>query len=124
MIARIMRPRHHSSGRGAGGISLGPPPSVEVEFYNFEEFVLAYRADVPGGGVFVESAEKLDLSEKVALKLTLSNGIKLIEGLGEIARILPCDLEGVWPVVVQFGTLQPKSAELLARLSHQFLRRA
>ena len=95
---------------------------VSASFNDFDEFLLSYMTDVPGGGIFLETEQKLPLGTKVRLDVTFSgNNHRIIEGYGEVIRLQREDDENVSGMVIKFLDLQEKSKLLLSRLVENYL---
>ena len=95
---------------------------VSAAFNDFDEFLMSYTSDVPGGGLFLQTTQALPLGSKVRLYFTLkAPGIPILEGYGEIVSHQREDQENVGGMVVKFFNLQEKSKQLLSRLVENFL---
>ena len=95
---------------------------VSAAFSDFDEFLMSYTNDIPGGGLFLETNKPVPLGSKVRLYFTLrSSRIPILEGEGEIVSIQREDQESVGGMVVKFFNLSDKSKQLLSRLVRNFL---
>ena len=95
---------------------------ISAAFADFDEFLMAYASEVPGGGLFLETDQLLPLGSKVRLYFTLeASRIPILEGEGEIISIQREDQESVGGIVVKFFHLNDKSKQLLSRLVKNFL---
>lgn len=95
---------------------------ISAAFNDFDEFLMSYLNDVPGGGLFLETNRILPLGSKVNLHFTLrSSRVPILEGKGEIISIEREDQENVGGIVVKFFSLDDKSKKLLTRLVKNFL---
>lgn len=95
---------------------------VSAAFNDFDEFLLSYTKDVPGGGLFLQTDQHLPLGTKVRLYFTLKNSrIPIIEGHGEVVSRQREDQESVGGMVIKFFNLHEKSKQLLSRLVENFL---
>jgi len=95
---------------------------VSAAFNDFDEFLISYTNDVPGGGLFVKTDQTLPLGTKVRLYFTLkSSGVPILEGQGEVIAMEREDQESVGGMVIKFFNLHKKSKILLTRLIDNFL---
>ncbi len=62
---------------------------VQYRFSHFEDFVTEYSVNLSPGGIFLSSNEPRPLGEVVYLQFTLSDGSRLIEGLGKVVWVVP-----------------------------------
>jgi len=78
--------------REFGGQRKGKRVQVNREFASVEQFVREYISNVSSEGAFIVTPNPLPVGTKVTLKFTIfENGIKEIEGEGEVVRT---ELEG------------------------------
>lgn len=95
---------------------------VSAAFNDFDEFLVSYTQDVPGGGLFLQTDSPLPLGSKVRLNFTLkASGISILEGQGEVVSVEREDQESVGGMVIKFFSLSDKSKQLLSRLVKNFL---
>ncbi|MBI4040629.1 MAG: PilZ domain-containing protein [Deltaproteobacteria bacterium] len=95
---------------------------VNAAFNDFDEFLMSYVSDVPGGGLFVKTTKALPLGSRVRLFFTLKDSrVPILEGDGEIISVEREDLESVGGMVIKFYNLNEKSKALLSRLVKNFL---
>ncbi|HBQ21218.1 MAG TPA: hypothetical protein DD708_04710 [Deltaproteobacteria bacterium] len=95
---------------------------VNAAFNDFDEFLMSYTSDIPGGGLFLQTNQVLPLGSKVRLYFTLkSSRIPILEGYGEVVSHQREDQESVGGMVVKFFNLHEKSKQLLSRLVENFL---
>ncbi|OGQ18357.1 MAG: hypothetical protein A3B70_05250 [Deltaproteobacteria bacterium RIFCSPHIGHO2_02_FULL_40_11] len=95
---------------------------VSAAFNDFDEFLISYTNDVPGGGLFVQTKDALPLGTKVRLYFTLkSSRVPILEGYGEVISVEREDQESVGGMVVKFFDLSEKSKALISRLVSNFL---
>lgn len=95
---------------------------ISSAFTDFDEFLMSYMNEIPGGGLFLETDQTLPLGSKVRLYFTLrSSRIPILEGEGEVISVEREDQENVGGMVVKFFSLDEKSKNLLTRLIKNFL---
>ncbi len=95
---------------------------MSTAFNDFDEFLMSYTSDIPGGGLFIQTDNTLPLGTKLRLYFTLrSSRIPILEGFGEIVSVEREDQESVGGMVVKFFNLNEKSKQLLSRLVDNFL---
>lgn len=95
---------------------------VSAAFNDFDEFLMSYAKDVPGGGLFLQTDKLLPLGTKVRVHFTLkSTRIPIVEGYGEVVSHQREDQESVGGMVIKFFNLHEKSKQLLSRLVDNFL---
>lgn len=95
---------------------------VSAQFSDFDEFLTLYIADLPGGGIHLETNEILPLGTEVKLTLSLSsNGLPIVEGEGEVFKHIPADEDSFGGMEIQFKNLKEKSKTLLASLVKHYL---
>lgn len=95
---------------------------MSAAFNDFDEFLMSYTSDIPGGGLFLQTDQTLPLGTKLRLYFTLrSSRIPILEGHGEIISVEREDQESVGGMVVKFFNLNEKSKQLLSRLVENFL---
>ena len=95
---------------------------VSAAFADFDEFLMSYTNDVPGGGLFVETTNSPPLGSRVRLYFTLKESkLPILEGEGEVVSVQREDQESVGGMVIKFFNLNDKSKQLLNRLIKNFL---
>ncbi|MBI2026834.1 MAG: hypothetical protein HYS98_03385 [Deltaproteobacteria bacterium] len=96
--------------------------TVFAQFCDFDEFVMSYRPQVEGGGVFLETEKLLPISQIVSIEFSFADSdIIFLKGEGEILSH-SAQTEAVGPgIVIRFLNLDDKSKVLLSKLSNQYL---
>jgi uncharacterized protein (TIGR02266 family) len=91
--------------------------AVNKEFASIEEFISEYVSDISRSGVFIKSDDPLPVGTKVDLRFTvIVDDFETIEGVGEVARIVPPGGAEPPGMGVVFTELTPSSERLLERL--------
>ena len=91
---------------------------INREFATVEQFINEYVMDISRSGVFIKSDDPLPVGTRVHLRFTvIERELELVEGLGEVVRVVPPGSPGVVPGMgVVFVELAQVSKELVERL--------
>ncbi len=104
-----------------GGVESGSA-LVRAEFCDFDEFVLAYRPEIEGGGIFLETPNLLPLKQKVKIEFSIAaSQLKIIEGCGEVVQIISPAQDTAGGIMIRFLNLEDKSKKLLSKLSESYI---
>lgn len=91
--------------------------AVNREFATIEEFISEYVSDISRSGVFIKSDDPLPVGTKVDLRFTVVvDDFETIEGIGEVARVVPPGGPQPPGMGVVFTELTPSSRALIDRL--------
>jgi molecular chaperone DnaK len=61
---------------------------IQYRFESFDAFMSEYAADVSVGGMFVRTRDPRPIGTMIYLQFTLKDGIRLIEALGKVVRVV------------------------------------
>ena len=119
MISYVVASKNEVRRSGHSSVSLR---KILVQFCDFDEFVLAYRSSVEGGGVFLETHELLPVNEKIDIELSFTDSGRIfLKGEAQvIEHTPPSDAKGSG-MLLRFLNLEEKSKTLLSKLSNQYL---
>ena len=62
---------------------------VQYRFNSFEDFLAEYSLNISPGGMFIRTDEPHEQGSMVYLQFQLTEGVKLIEGLGRVVHVNP-----------------------------------
>jgi uncharacterized protein (TIGR02266 family) len=91
---------------------------VQFRFNTVEEFLAEYSVNLSTSGIFIRADQIPEVGAAVYLQFTLSDGSRLIEGLGRVARVVrPTPGGPPAGFGVEFVGLDDESLALVKRLS-------
>jgi molecular chaperone DnaK len=62
---------------------------VQYRFSSLEAFLAEYALNISPGGMFIRTAEPCEEGAVVYLQFSLTDGSRLIEGMGRVVRVNP-----------------------------------
>lgn len=62
---------------------------VQYRFNTFEDFLAEYSLNISLGGIFIRTEAPRDEGSIVYLQFSLTDGSRLIEGMGKVVRVNP-----------------------------------
>lgn len=90
---------------------------VNHEFRSIEEFITEYVSDISRTGVFIRTDDPLPPGTKVDLRFTvIDEDFEVIEGVGEVIRVVAAGGSGVPGMGVAFVELTAASKNLVERV--------
>lgn len=92
--------------------------TINHEFSSMEEFIDEYVVNLSRSGLFIRSEEPLPVGSRLNLKFSvIGKELELIEGIGEVVRVIEPGTEGHTPGMgVVFVELSQFSRELIERI--------
>ena len=90
---------------------------VQYRFNSFEDFTTEYSVNLSPSGIFIQTDEPRELGAMVYLQFTMSDGSKLIEGLGKVVRVIrPEDRTKTPGMGIEFVNFDEESAALIREI--------
>ena len=62
---------------------------VQYRFNSFEDFLAEYSTNISVGGIFIRTEDPREEGSIVYLQFSLTDGSRLIEGMGKVVRVNP-----------------------------------
>lgn len=87
---------------------------VQYRSNTFEEFLAEYSDNLSRGGIFIRTDSPREEGSLIYLQFSLSDGSRLIEGLGRVVRVNPVGVEGRVPGMgIEFVNFDEASIQLI-----------
>lgn len=110
------------SSEGAGAEKRRYPRStlsilVQYRFNTFEEFLAEYSLNLSIGGMFIRTDEPREEGSIIYLQFSLTDGSRLIEGMGRVVRTNPPGVPGrVAGMGIEFLNFDEESTALVEEI--------
>ena len=87
---------------------------VQYRFNTFEDFLAEYSVNISIGGIFIRTDQPLEEGSMVYLQFSLTDGSRLIEGMGKVVRVNAPGVRGrVAGMGVEFVNFDEESMALI-----------
>jgi type IV pilus assembly protein PilZ len=87
---------------------------VQCRFESMDAFLADRTVNISEGGCFLRSDKPRAVGTQLYFQLLLSQGTRLVEGLGRVVRVVEPNTAGVTPgMAVEFVNLDENSRELI-----------
>jgi molecular chaperone DnaK len=92
---------------------------VQYRFDTLEDFVAEYSVNLSPGGIFIATEKPKGVGAIVYLQFALKDGSRLIEGLGQVARVVRPGGAEPAGMGVQFLNFDEESLALVRKICEQ-----
>ncbi|UCD85184.1 MAG: TIGR02266 family protein [Deltaproteobacteria bacterium] len=93
---------------------------AKLRFPDFDAFLDEYSLNISRGGIFIKTKNAKPIGTRIIFSLALDDESKLIEGQGEVVRVVPDEpggLGGQIPgMAIKFTRLDKSSTELIENI--------
>ena len=91
---------------------------VQFRLADIEQFMREYAANVSAGGMFIRTREPKPQGSMIYLQVKLSDGSKMLEGLGKVIHVNPPD-SAVPGMGIEFVNLDADSRKVIDQIINE-----